>query len=132
VRVAVKVPHGVVMKGLNAVFMPTHHPVHTLTFCFQKIILPSMLLIIIVFRSCFQTHACYITFLLIFLWFCILLAFDEVFRLLRFLLWNFLQSSITFHLDLKRLFHCFTVHFDSLSFIHTHSCTFSYNYVSVF
>ena len=30
------------------------------------------------------------------------------------------------------LFHCFTVHFDSLSFIHTNSCTFSYNYVSVF
>jgi len=29
-------------------------------------------------------------------------------------------------------FHCFTVHFDSLSFIHTNSCTFSYNYVSVF
>jgi len=24
-------------------------------------------------------------------------------------------------------FHCFTVHFDSLSFIHTNSCTFSYN-----
>ena len=30
------------------------------------------------------------------------------------------------------LFHCFTVHFDSLSFIHTNSCTFSHNYVSVF
>jgi len=29
-------------------------------------------------------------------------------------------------------FHCFTMHFDSLSFIHTNSCTFSYNYVSVF
>jgi len=29
-------------------------------------------------------------------------------------------------------FHCFTVHFDSLSFIHTNSCIFSYNYVSVF
>jgi len=29
-------------------------------------------------------------------------------------------------------FHCFTVHFDSLSFIYTNSCTFSYNYVSVF
>ena len=29
-------------------------------------------------------------------------------------------------------FHCFTVHFDSLSFIHTNSSTFSYNYVSVF
>ena len=29
-------------------------------------------------------------------------------------------------------FHCFTVHFDSLSFIHTNSCTFSYKYVSVF
>ena len=29
-------------------------------------------------------------------------------------------------------FHCFTVHFDSLSFIHTKSCTFSYNYVSIF
>ena len=25
---------------------------------------------------------------------------------------------------LKRFFHCFTVHFDSLSFIHTNSCTF--------
>ena len=31
-----------------------------------------------------------------------------------------------------RIFHCFTVHFDSLSSIHTNSCTFSYNYVSVF
>ena len=30
------------------------------------------------------------------------------------------------------LFHCFTVHFDSLNFIHTNSCTFSYNHVSVF
>jgi hypothetical protein len=30
------------------------------------------------------------------------------------------------------LFHCFTVHFDSLSFIHTNSCTFSYNHVLVF
>jgi len=29
-------------------------------------------------------------------------------------------------------FHCFTVHFDSLSFVHTDSCTFSYKYVSVF
>ena len=29
-------------------------------------------------------------------------------------------------------FHSFTVHFDSLSFILTNSCTFSYNYVSVF
>ena len=29
-------------------------------------------------------------------------------------------------------FQCFTVNFDSLSFIHTNSCTFSYNYVSVF
>ena len=29
-------------------------------------------------------------------------------------------------------FHCFTGHFDSLRFIHTKSCTFSYNYVSVF
>ena len=29
-------------------------------------------------------------------------------------------------------FRCFTVDFDSLSFIHTNSCTFSYNYVSVF
>jgi len=29
-------------------------------------------------------------------------------------------------------FHCFNVHFDSLSFIHTNSYTFSYNYVSVF
>ena len=29
-------------------------------------------------------------------------------------------------------FHCFTVHFDSLSFIHINSYTFSYNYVSVF
>jgi len=29
-------------------------------------------------------------------------------------------------------FHCFIVHFDSLRFIHTNSCTFSYNYVSVF
>ena len=29
-------------------------------------------------------------------------------------------------------YHCFTVHFDSLSFIHTNSCTFSYNYISVF
>ena len=29
-------------------------------------------------------------------------------------------------------FHCFTVHFDSLSFIHNNSCTFSYNYESVF
>jgi len=34
--------------------------------------------------------------------------------------------------DITRKFHCFTVHFDSLSFIHTNSCTFSYNYVSVF
>ena len=32
---------------------------------------------------------------------------------------------------LIKRFHCFTVHFDSLSFIHTNSCTFSYNYVSV-
>ena len=30
------------------------------------------------------------------------------------------------------IFHCFTVHFGSLSFIHTNSCTFSYKYVSVF
>ena len=29
-------------------------------------------------------------------------------------------------------FHCFTVHFDSLNFIHTNSCTFSYNHVLVF
>ena len=29
-------------------------------------------------------------------------------------------------------FHCFTVHFDSLNFIHTTSCTFSYNHVLVF
>ena len=29
-------------------------------------------------------------------------------------------------------FHCFTVHFDSLSFTHTNSCTFSYNHVLVF
>jgi hypothetical protein len=29
-------------------------------------------------------------------------------------------------------FHCFTVHFDSLSFIHTNLCTFSYNYALVF
>jgi hypothetical protein len=29
-------------------------------------------------------------------------------------------------------FHCFSVHFDSLSFIHTNSCTFSYNHVLVF
>ena len=29
-------------------------------------------------------------------------------------------------------FHCFTVHFDSSCFIHTNSCTFSYNYVPVF
>ena len=29
-------------------------------------------------------------------------------------------------------FHCFTVHFDTLRFIHTNSCNFSYNYVSVF
>ena len=29
-------------------------------------------------------------------------------------------------------FYCFTVHFDSLSFIHTNSCTFSYYYVLVF
>ena len=29
-------------------------------------------------------------------------------------------------------FHCFSVHFDSLSFFHTNSCTFSYNCVSVF
>ena len=39
--------------------------------------------------------------------------------------------------DVKRIainskFHCFTVHFDSLSLIHTNSCTFSYNYVSDF
>ena len=32
----------------------------------------------------------------------------------------------------SRKFHCFTMHFDSLSFFHTNSCTFSYNYVSVF
>ena len=30
------------------------------------------------------------------------------------------------------LFHCFSLHFDSLSFIHTNSCTFSYNHISVF
>ena len=29
-------------------------------------------------------------------------------------------------------FHYFTVHFDSLNFIHTNSCTFSYNHVLVF
>jgi hypothetical protein len=29
-------------------------------------------------------------------------------------------------------FHCLTVHFDSLSFIHTNSCTFSYKYILVF
>ena len=34
--------------------------------------------------------------------------------------------------DLNHFFHCFTVHFDSLRFIHTNSCSFSYNYVSVF
>ena len=33
--------------------------------------------------------------------------------------------------NIKLVFHCFTVHFNSLSFIHTNSCTFSYNYVSV-
>ena len=32
----------------------------------------------------------------------------------------------------KKYIESFTVHFDSLSFIHTNSCTFSYNYVSVF
>ena len=36
------------------------------------------------------------------------------------------------HLEKPSKFNCFTVHFDSLSFIHTNSCTFSYNYVSVF
>ena len=30
------------------------------------------------------------------------------------------------------IFHCFAVHFDSLNFTHTNSCTLSYNYVSVF
>jgi hypothetical protein len=30
------------------------------------------------------------------------------------------------------IFHRFTVHFDSLSFFHTNSCTFTYNYVLVF
>ena len=34
--------------------------------------------------------------------------------------------------SLYRKFHCFTVHFDSLSFIHTNSYTFSYNHVLVF
>jgi len=37
-----------------------------------------------------------------------------------------------FHSISLVIFHCFTVHFDSLSFIHTNSSTFSYNYVSVF
>jgi hypothetical protein len=32
----------------------------------------------------------------------------------------------------KLIFHCFTVHFDSLRFIHTNSCTFSYNHALVF
>ena len=32
----------------------------------------------------------------------------------------------------QSIFHCFTVQFDSLSFIYTNSCTFSYNHVSVF
>jgi len=36
------------------------------------------------------------------------------------------------NIKLPSKFHCFTVHFDSVSFIHTNSCTFSYNYVSVF
>ena len=30
--------------------------------------------------------------------------------------------------DTVRKFHCFTVHFVSLNFIHTNSCTFSYNH----
>ena len=39
---------------------------------------------------------------------------------------------LVFITEVKSKFRCFTVHFDSLSFIHTNSCTFSYNYVSVF
>ena len=41
-----------------------------------------------------------------------------------------LFTNIAEHLT--TYFYFFTVHFDSLSFIHTNSCTFSYNYVSVF
>ena len=37
-----------------------------------------------------------------------------------------------FHYFVPIKFHCFTVHFDSLDFIHTNSCTFSYNHVLVF
>ena len=45
-----------------------------------------------------------------------------------------IQGQQFFYIVYKKglFFHCFTVHFDSLSFIHTNSCTFSYNYVSVF
>ena len=44
--------------------------------------------------------------------------------------WNvFIRSQTR---ECKCIFHCFTVHFDSLSFIHNNSCNFSYKYVSVF
>ena len=45
---------------------------------------------------------------------------------------NCLKNSIKIYIKIDPTFHCFTVHFHSLSFIHTNSCTFSYNYVSVF
>ena len=35
-----------------------------------------------------------------------------------------LYTRILLHENLYFFFHCFTVHFDSLSFIHTNSCTF--------
>ena len=44
----------------------------------------------------------------------------------------FFYSKVSNWTLLSGNFHCFTVHFDSLSFIHTNSCTFSYKYVSVF
>ena len=54
--------------------------------------------------------------------------------------WNYNEYIVTNEQNILKeskfiyiyIFHCFTVHFDSLSFIHTNSCTFSYNYVSVF
>ena len=47
--------------------------------------------------------------------------------------YHFISYHINYlHFFVKFEFHCFTVHFDSLSFIHTNSCTFSYNHVLVF
>ena len=62
-------------------------------------------------------------------WFMLCQVLIYVLVLTRLYLLNFTTFIVNLYLS---IFHYFTVHFDSLSFIHTNSCTFSYNYVSVF